>query len=67
MQYDLFDNLRKKSVSAVKTKYVCMLDGDSRPETDIGRAVAVMERQGLDVASVNVMPCSKSNFIERMR
>ena len=64
---ELYDNLRKKSVSAVETKYVCMLDGDSRPETDIGRAVAVMERQGLDVASVNVLPCSKSNFIERMQ
>lgn len=64
---ELYDSLRKFSISDVKTKYVCVLDGDSRPETDIGKAVAVMERQGLDVASVKVLPSSKSNFIERMQ
>jgi len=63
----VYDAMRKTTVEYVKEKYVCFLDGDSIPQGDFGKPCAVLEREGLDIASVKVLPNSKANFIERMQ
>jgi hypothetical protein len=67
LELGVYDALRRISVEYVRTKYVCFLDGDSIPEGDFGKPCAVLEKEGLDVASVKVLPSSKSNLIERMQ
>jgi len=63
----VYDGLRQASVRSVKTKYAVFLDGDSVPDGNLGKAIAVMEREGLDLASVRVIPNSEKKLIEKMQ
>jgi cellulose synthase/poly-beta-1,6-N-acetylglucosamine synthase-like glycosyltransferase len=66
-QSQVYDILRKRTMPFVTTKYVVFLDGDSRPQGDLGSVCAVMEKEGLDVVSVKVVPDASSNLVERMQ
>ena len=67
IETEVYDKLLQLSVRSVKTKYTIFLDGDSVPNGNIGRAIAVMEREGLDLASVRVIPSSEERLIEKMQ
>jgi len=66
-EIQIYDALRRKGVSIPETKYVCLLDGDTTPEDDIGKVCAVIDENNLDIASVRVVPSASSNFIEKMQ
>jgi len=59
--------LLREALPIVRSRYTIFLDGDSRPEGDLGRACATMEEQGYGLASVMVRPSQTLSWMEKIQ
>ncbi|UCE44084.1 MAG: glycosyltransferase family 2 protein [Candidatus Bathyarchaeota archaeon] len=51
----------------VKTKYVVLLDADTFFRENIGKVCGFMEKDGLDIVTIKVVPSQHSNLLERLQ
>lgn len=51
----------------VRTDYVIRLDGDTWTWDDVGRAVAAMRREQVDLCSAKILPARRETVAERMQ
>lgn len=57
----------KNAVKQVSTKFLSIIDADSVPAGNIEQAVAVLEREDLDLASVTILPSRTTTFMQKMQ
>jgi len=51
----------------IDTKYVVFMDADSYFKENVGKAVSTLEENKLDFVSVNVVPSTRSNFLQKFQ
>lgn len=55
------------ALGEVTTRYAVRLDGDTWTDQDVGRAIAAMERDGVDLCSAKVLPDRRESVAEHMQ